>query len=95
MEYFLAIIFPGIAVICNKRVGIGTSLLILQITIVGWLPATLIAFHIISKEKKRKNINQAIQKALLQKSFLFKHWKNHAQEVASHCPRPPQKYVNR
>ena len=76
MYYILALFIPWLSVMLKKRMGAGIGLLLLQITIIGWLPATIIAFFIISKENRRNKVKQARQKALLQKSFFFQHWKN-------------------
>ena len=90
MDYILALIFPWLSVMLKKRMGAGIGLLLLQITIIGWPLATLWAFFIINQENKRNKVKQARQKALLQKSFFFQHWKNKYKGTAP-SPSLPQK----
>jgi uncharacterized membrane protein YqaE (UPF0057 family) len=44
MRYLLAILFPWAVFFTMGKIGQGILCLILQLTIVGWLPATIWAF---------------------------------------------------
>ena len=48
MIYLVAIIFPWLAFMLKGRVGLGILCLILQITLIGWLPATIWAIVVIN-----------------------------------------------
>jgi uncharacterized membrane protein YqaE (UPF0057 family) len=52
--FILAVFLPGIAVIMSGRVWIGIFLCLLHITIVGWIPATIIAFFLIYDQQQKK-----------------------------------------
>ncbi len=56
MFYVLAIFLPGIAVMLKGRIGLGLLLCLLHITILGWIPATIIAFVIINGENNKQAI---------------------------------------
>lgn len=61
MMYILALFLPWLAVMLKGRIVTGVVLLILQITLIGWLPATVVAFFIINEENRRKAILEAMQ----------------------------------
>lgn len=63
MHYILAIFLPFLAVMLKGRVGTGIVLLLLQITVVGWFIATIVAFFIIHGENTKKAIADAMAKA--------------------------------
>lgn len=60
MSYILALFLPFLAVILKGRVLVGIVLLVLQLTLIGWLPATLVAFFIIHQENTKKAIREAM-----------------------------------
>lgn len=60
MSYILALFLPFLAVMLKGRVLAGIVLLVLQLTLFGWLPATIAALFIIHQE----NTKQAIREAL-------------------------------
>jgi len=55
--YILALFFPGVAVIFAGRVGLGLLLCLLHITIVGWIPATIIAFFLIHEQRQKQLVH--------------------------------------
>jgi uncharacterized membrane protein YqaE (UPF0057 family) len=62
MLYILALFLPFLAVMLKGRIIVGVVLLVLQITLIGWLPATIVACFIINNENNKKHIEQAIKK---------------------------------
>ena len=64
MRYLLALFFPWIVFFTLGKVGQGLLCLILQLTIIGWLPATIWAFISISNynaDKRTDRIVDAMQ----------------------------------
>jgi uncharacterized membrane protein YqaE (UPF0057 family) len=47
MLYIVALFLPGLAVMLAGKVFTGLLLFGLQLTVIGWLPATIVAFFII------------------------------------------------
>lgn len=62
MMYILALFLPWLAVMLKGRMVTGVVLLLLQLTLIGWLPATAVAFFIINEENKKDAIEDAINK---------------------------------
>jgi uncharacterized membrane protein YqaE (UPF0057 family) len=62
MLYILALFLPFLAVVLKGRIIAGVVLLLLQLTLIGWLPATIVACFIINNENNKKHIEQAIKK---------------------------------
>lgn len=83
MATFGAWILPGLVILFYKKIGMGVGLLILQLTLVGWVPASLIALRILKREKQERLKNKIVLKALRQKSFFFKHWTNRDHQFRS------------
>ena len=54
MAYVIALLLPGLGVILKGRVPLGIALIVLQITIIGWIPACLIAFAVIGSENAKE-----------------------------------------
>ena len=52
--YIFAVFFPGVAVIVAGRIWLGILLCLLHITIVGWIPATIVAFFLIHDQRQKK-----------------------------------------
>ncbi len=64
MLYILAFFLPWLAVMIKGRIFTGIFLLILQLTLFGWIPATIAALFIIHNE----NTKEAIRKMAVQKA---------------------------
>ncbi len=62
MSYILALFLPWLAVMLKGRIFTGIVLLILQLTVIGWLPATVVAFFVISDEHKKRSLDDAVSK---------------------------------
>ncbi len=60
--HILALFLPWLAVMLKGRMVTGVVLLLLQLTLIGWLPATAVAFFIINEENKKDAIEEAINK---------------------------------
>jgi uncharacterized membrane protein YqaE (UPF0057 family) len=66
MRYLVALFFPWIAFFTMGKVWQGVLCLALQVTIIGWMPATIWAFISIGSyhaEKRTDRIVNAIQQA--------------------------------
>ena len=62
MLYLLALFLPFLAVMLKGRIIVGSILLLMQITLIGWLPATIVACFIINNENNKKYIADAMRK---------------------------------
>lgn len=62
MRLILAIIFPFLSFFTIGKPISGIICLILQITLIGWIPACIWAVYSLSQYKTDKKIAQAIQK---------------------------------
>ncbi|GBG03823.1 hypothetical protein AZSI13_31500 [Azospira sp. I13] len=62
MSYILALFLPFLAVMLKGRVLVGIVLLVLQVTLIGWLPATIVAFFIIHQENTKQAIREAMDR---------------------------------
>lgn len=60
--YILALFLPWLAVMLKGRMVTGVVLLLLQLTLIGWLPATAVAFFVINDENKKQAIEDALGK---------------------------------
>ena len=60
MMYILALFLPWLAVMLKGRMVTGVVLLLLQLTLIGWLPATAVAFFVINDENKKDAIAEAL-----------------------------------
>ncbi len=60
--YILALFLPWLAVMLKGRMVTGVVLLLLQLTLIGWLPATAVAFFVINDENKKQAIEDALAK---------------------------------
>jgi uncharacterized membrane protein YqaE (UPF0057 family) len=61
MRYLVALFLPWLVFFTMGKVGQGILCLILQITIIGWLPATLWAFISISNYNADKRTDRLVQ----------------------------------
>ncbi len=58
MDYILALFLPGIAVMLKGKIWMGIALILLQLVVLGWIPATIIAFIVINQSNKEKQLSQ-------------------------------------
>ena len=63
MRYLLALFIPWLTFFTMGKVVQGVFCLFLQITVIGWLPATIWAFFVIS-EYNRKQENDRLINAI-------------------------------
>ena len=61
MRYIIALFLPWLVFFTMGKVGQGILCLLLQITVVGWLPATIWAFISISNYNADKRTDRVIQ----------------------------------
>ena len=61
MSYIFALFIPWLVVMLKGRVLTGIVLLMMQITLIGWLPATIVAFFIISNVNNKRAIRDALK----------------------------------
>lgn len=64
MLYILALFFPGLAMIFAGRVASGIICILLQCTVIGWLPATLWAFFVVMEHNTGKHVDRAVTQVL-------------------------------
>ncbi len=50
----LTVLFPGLSLIMHKRPGLGALLLVLQVTLIGWLIGALVAARNLKRERRRQ-----------------------------------------
>jgi len=60
MRLFIALFLPWLVFFTIKRPIAGTICLILQLTVIGWLPATIWAVYALSQYKTDKKIAKAL-----------------------------------
>ncbi len=63
MRLFIALILPWLAFFTIKRPFAGIICLILQLTLIGWIPATIWAVYALSQYKTDKKIEKALAQA--------------------------------
>lgn len=63
MSYILALFLPWLAVILKSRILTGVVLGILQLTLVGWIPASIVAMFVISSANNKKVLQEALKDA--------------------------------
>ena len=63
MSYIIALFLPWLPVLYKGRVGTGLLLLILQLTLLGWLPAVLIAFFVINNDDNARAFEKALEQS--------------------------------
>jgi uncharacterized membrane protein YqaE (UPF0057 family) len=54
MIYVVAVLLPWLALMLRGRVIQGLLCLVLQITVIGWLPATVWAFVVINNDNQER-----------------------------------------
>ena len=62
MRYLVALFLPWLAFFTMGQVFSGILCLILQLTIIGWIPATIWAVYALGQFKTDKKIEQALQR---------------------------------
>lgn len=65
MIYILALLLPFLAVMIKGKLGAGFALLLLQLTVVGWIPAVIIAAWLVSRaetEERHQETLDALKK---------------------------------
>ena len=65
MRLLLAIFLPFLTFFTIKRPIAGVICLLLQITVIGWLPAALWAVYSLSQFKTDKKINAALNRKVV------------------------------
>ena len=63
MRLFIALILPWLAFFTIKRPFAGIICLILQLTLIGWIPAAIWAVYALSQYKTDKKIEKALAQA--------------------------------
>lgn len=66
MRYIIAIFFPSIAMLLCGKMFQAVMCLILQLTVIGWFPATVWAFFVIHSHKedvRHRQLMRAVQQA--------------------------------
>lgn len=58
MKYLIALFLPFLAVMFAGRIVLGVILLIAQVTLVGWLPAVVVALLVIKDYEQKKMIKE-------------------------------------
>ncbi len=61
MMYILAILLPFLAVMLSGKIFTGILLLMLQLTLFGWIPAALIALLIVKDKVNKEALRDAVQ----------------------------------
>lgn len=54
MIYLVALLFPWLAFMLKGNLGLGIICLVLQVTVIGWLPATIWAIVYISNQNAER-----------------------------------------
>lgn len=62
MRFLISILLPWVTFFTIGRPFAGVVCLILQLTLIGWLPATLWALYALSQFKTDKKIEKALQR---------------------------------
>lgn len=60
MRLLIALIFPWLTFFTIKRPFAGLICLLLQLTLIGWLPATIWAVHALGQYKTDQKIQHAL-----------------------------------
>jgi len=58
MAYLIALLLPPLAVVIKGRIGLGLVLLLLQLTVLGWVPAALVALLVVHDANRSKALRQ-------------------------------------
>lgn len=71
MRLILAIFLPWLTFFMIRRPSAGLICLILQITVIGWLPAALWAVHALSQYQMDQKLQRALARRTSNFSSLF------------------------
>ena len=63
MRLFIALVLPWLVFFTIKRPFSGLICMVLQFTLIGWIPATLWAIHALGQYKTDQKIQQALQRS--------------------------------
>ena len=68
----LTVLFPGLSLLLHKRPGLGVLLLLLQVTLVGWLIGVPLAARNLRLERRRqRRSGQWLQATTKAQRFLY------------------------
>jgi hypothetical protein len=68
----LTVLFPGLSLLLHKRPGLGVLLLLLQVTLVGWLIGVPLAARNLQLERRRyRRSGQWLQATTKAQRFLY------------------------
>jgi hypothetical protein len=68
----LTVLFPGLSLLMHKRPGLGVLLLLLQVTLVGWLIGVPLAARNLRPERRRqRRSGQWLRAATKAQRFLY------------------------
>jgi len=60
MIYLIAVLLPFLALMLYGKIGQGILCLILQLTLIGWIPAVLWAVFVINNEKADRRTDRLV-----------------------------------
>lgn len=58
MKILIAVLLPPLAVLLCGRVVLAIVLLVLQITMIGWIPAAIVAAYVVSQNDAEKRVER-------------------------------------
>lgn len=61
MIYLVAVLLPWLALMLYGKIGQGLLCLILQLTLIGWIPALIWAILVINNEKAERRTNRLVR----------------------------------
>lgn len=68
----LTVLFPGLSLLLHKRPGLGVLLLLLQVTLVGWLIGVALAARNLRLERRRqRRSGQWLSASMKAQRFLY------------------------
>jgi len=59
--YLVAVLLPWLALMLYGKIGQGLLCLILQLTLIGWIPALIWAILVINNEKAERRTNRLVR----------------------------------
>jgi uncharacterized membrane protein YqaE (UPF0057 family) len=62
MRYVIAFFLPWLSLLLQGKIGSGIVCLLLQLTIIGWVPAVIWAFTSLNRMYADRRMNKIIQK---------------------------------
>lgn len=68
----LTVLFPGLSLLLHKRPGLGVLLLLLQVTLVGWLIGVpLAARNLLLERRRQRRSGQWLKASTKAQRFLY------------------------